>query len=102
MLIAVQELMEEFESAKKLLTATQKERITEKYHVNADFAYAEGHLVLIFKAKTTHYTKMLHYMGLEYENDEIEAYIEIGGYVLVSYNLSDRMLEILDTLENKN
>ena len=102
MFVAVKELLEEFESNKKLLTAEQKQIIKEDYKVDADFEYAKVHLSCILKAKKNHYKKMLHYMGLEYEEDEIGAYIEIDGYVLVSYNLSDRMLEIIDALENNN
>lgn len=97
------EVFEEFEENKKALNNAQKEYIVNKYYNRLNFEYAEGHLCYMFKGKVTQINNLKHFVGLEYEEDEIETYIQHGNEALIVYNNCDRVsefVEVLQKLEN--
>lgn len=99
------EIIETIETEGKELNEAQKDYLHEKYRQHFGFTYAEGHLCYLFSMREKDYAKMEYYFGWEYERESRELLLNYNGKVIVSYELCDRITEVmykLVELENES
>lgn len=92
-------LLEEFEENKRVLNEKQQKYIKENYNTSMNIEYAEGHLCYIFKGKIMTINNLKYFVGLEYEEESVETYIEHGNEALIVYEMSDRVSNFVESLQ---
>ena len=94
------ETIEEFEENKCILNEAQRQYIKDNYNYNmhVNFEYAEGHLCYMFKGKLAAINNLKYYVGLEYEEENIDTYIQSGNEALIVYDNNDRVEEFIEAL----
>jgi hypothetical protein len=97
----VDNVFESLEVGKKKLNAAQKEMLTKKFnYYSGGFNYASDEWgSLIIECNDDTFRNLEHYLGLEYERSNQEVLIRTSTKVIVSYESSERITEILKQLE---
>lgn len=94
------EVLKEFEENKRKLNESQKDYIHNNFNTHLNIEYAEGHLCYMFKGSIRGIQNLKYFVGLEYEEDSIETYIQHGNEALIVYDMNDRVSNFVENLQH--